>query len=91
MDGSGYPEGLSGQSIPLLARILAVADAFDAMTTDRPYRSRMAVERAIDILRAEVDQGKLDPEVVRALTTMVRTEGRENGTVTSLVDGNTPL
>jgi HAMP domain-containing protein len=53
-DGRGYPDGLSGYDIPLFGRILAVADAFDAMTSDRPYRKGMSVERALSIL----DEGK---------------------------------
>jgi HD-GYP domain-containing protein (c-di-GMP phosphodiesterase class II) len=51
VDGRGYPEGLIGQSIPLLARILAVADAFDAMNTSRPYRSAIPAGRVDQILR----------------------------------------
>lgn len=50
-DGAGYPEGLSGDAIPLLARILAVADSFDAMNTSRPYRKAMPVELVDQILR----------------------------------------
>jgi HD-GYP domain-containing protein (c-di-GMP phosphodiesterase class II) len=50
-DGRGYPEGLSGDSIPLVARILAVADSFDAINTSRPYRNAMAPERVDQILR----------------------------------------
>ncbi|HOJ81377.1 MAG TPA: HD domain-containing phosphohydrolase, partial [Clostridiales bacterium] len=46
IDGTGYPEGLSGDSIPLLARIISVADAFDAMLSDRAYRSRLTLEEA---------------------------------------------
>ncbi len=49
-DGKGYPDGLIGDSIPLFGRIIAVADAFDAMTSDRPYRKGMPKERAISIL-----------------------------------------
>ena len=49
-DGRGYPEGLAGEEIPLLARIISVADAFDAMTSDRIYRTKMELERAIDQL-----------------------------------------
>lgn len=45
-DGHGYPEGLSGEQIPLLARIVSVADTFDAMTTERPYRKAKSVEEA---------------------------------------------
>lgn len=50
MDGKGYPEGLKGEEIPFLARILAVADAFDAMTSDRLYRSRMELTEAVEQL-----------------------------------------
>lgn len=50
MDGTGYPHGLVGESIPLMGRILAVADGYDAMTSDRPYRKGMPRERAADIL-----------------------------------------
>jgi HD-GYP domain-containing protein (c-di-GMP phosphodiesterase class II) len=51
VDGSGYPEGLKGDEIPLLGRIVSVADAFDAMTTDRPYSKAMTIEAAIARLR----------------------------------------
>ncbi|MCA9057949.1 MAG: HD-GYP domain-containing protein, partial [Planctomycetaceae bacterium] len=51
VDGSGYPHGLKGDAIPLAARILAVADAYDAMTSNRPYRRGMPVEKAEGILR----------------------------------------
>lgn len=60
-DGKGYPDGLAGLSIPLYGRIIAVADAYDAMTSDRPYRKGMDHDRALDIL----EQGKgsqWDPE-----------------------------
>ena len=49
-EGSGYPDGLSGTEIPIGARILAVLDCFDALTSDRPYRARLAVDEAIAIL-----------------------------------------
>lgn len=51
-NGCGYPDGLVGEAIPLLARIIAVADAFDSMTTDRPYRSALSMSAALDRLRA---------------------------------------
>ncbi|MCL9970901.1 HD domain-containing protein [Anoxybacillus kestanbolensis] len=50
IDGKGYPDGLKGEDIPLFGRIIAVADAFDAMTSDRPYRKGMHVEKAVSIL-----------------------------------------
>ncbi|PKQ19212.1 MAG: hypothetical protein CVT66_11250 [Actinobacteria bacterium HGW-Actinobacteria-6] len=62
-DGTGYPEGLSGEKIPYLARVLAVADAYDAMITDRPYRKAMPTEDArAELLACAGTQ--FDPEVV---------------------------
>jgi hypothetical protein len=61
----GYPHGLAGDEIPLGARIIAVVDAFDAMTTDRSYRPGASVERATQVLRDEADR-QFDPSVVRA-------------------------
>ncbi|WP_416829009.1 HD domain-containing phosphohydrolase [Ectobacillus polymachus] len=51
-DGNGYPEGLSGENIPLFGRIMAVADAYDAMTSDRPYRKGMPSEKALSIIHS---------------------------------------
>ncbi len=64
-DGSGYPAGLSGEEIPLLARILTVADSYEAMTADRPYRQGMSVDDAIAELRACAG-AQFDPGVVEA-------------------------
>ncbi len=64
-DGQGYPDGLSGRAIPWLARLVAVADTFDAMTTDRPYRVGLTSEEAF----AEIDKGigvQFDPECAAA-------------------------
>jgi HD-GYP domain-containing protein (c-di-GMP phosphodiesterase class II) len=69
-DGSGYPDGLRGDDIPLSARIFAVADSFDAMTSDRPYRGSIGIERAL----AEIRGGsgtQFDPEVVRVFVDMI--------------------
>lgn len=64
-DGKGYPEGLKGKQIPLLASIIAVADTFDAMTTDRPYRRAMTKEEArLELKRYSGAQ--FDPEVIKA-------------------------
>jgi HD-GYP domain-containing protein (c-di-GMP phosphodiesterase class II) len=65
INGHGYPAGLVGESIPLSARILAVADAYDAMTSDRPYRSGMPSEKAESILRAESNK-TWDSDIVNA-------------------------
>lgn len=55
-DGAGYPQGLQGEAIPIMGRILAVADAFDAMTSSRPYRQAMPREKAYAIIRAGAGQ-----------------------------------
>jgi len=65
LDGGGYPDGLSGDRIPLGARVIAVADTFDAMTSGRPYRPALSHEQALDILRREAGI-QLDPQVVDA-------------------------
>lgn len=67
MDGQGYPDGLSGEAIPLAARITAVADAFDAMTTDRPYRKGMEIDTALAIFENEINSGQWDPLCVKML------------------------
>lgn len=64
-DGNGYPSGLRGNSIPLGARIICVVDAFDAMTSDRPYRKAMSVDAAILELKRGM-QTQFDPDVVTA-------------------------
>ncbi|MGN0031541.1 MAG: HD-GYP domain-containing protein [Candidatus Gastranaerophilaceae bacterium] len=66
VDGSGSPEGLKGQSIPLGSRIIAVADAYSAMTSDRPYRKAMPNDKALEILQQEKDI-KWDADVIDAL------------------------
>ncbi|MGB9825067.1 MAG: HD-GYP domain-containing protein [Desulfofundulus sp.] len=59
-DGTGYPDGLEGNGIPLEARILALADIFDALTSSRPYRSPLCLEEALKVM-AEIRGKKLDP------------------------------
>ena len=69
-DGSGAPEGLKGQSIPFGSRIIAAADAYCALTSDRPYRKAMPVEKALEIMKEEAGT-KWDPVVVNALSEAV--------------------
>jgi HD-GYP domain-containing protein (c-di-GMP phosphodiesterase class II) len=66
INGSGYPKGLAGNEIPLEARIVAVADIFDALTSQRPYKEAWSNERAFDMLKKLVGS-KLDEDCVRVL------------------------
>jgi HD-GYP domain-containing protein (c-di-GMP phosphodiesterase class II) len=70
MDGRGYPYGLKGDQIPMMARIIAVADTLDAMTTNRPYQSARELGFAMEQIRA-LGTTKFDPVVVRALDAVV--------------------
>jgi HD-GYP domain-containing protein (c-di-GMP phosphodiesterase class II) len=65
-DGSGYPDGLKGEDIPMIAAIIAVADAFDAMTSDRPYRAGFSKERAIREIH-EFSEVWFNPKAVKAI------------------------
>jgi response regulator RpfG family c-di-GMP phosphodiesterase len=69
-DGKGYPRGLKSEEIPMVARIIAVADAFDAMTTDRPYRERASIEEACKEI-AKNSGKQFDPQVVKAFLSAV--------------------
>ncbi len=74
-DGTGYPDGLKGDEIPLGARIIAVADAYDAMTTDRPYRKALGKPEAI--LRLKNASGtQFDPTAVGAILSILDGRGR---------------
>jgi HD-GYP domain-containing protein (c-di-GMP phosphodiesterase class II) len=73
IDGKGYPEGISGEDIPLGARILAVADSYDAMTTDRPYRKALSKEIAVERLKKNSGT-QFDPIVVNAFIDVLKEE-----------------
>ena len=60
-DGTGYPYGLKGEDIPLSARIVSIADVYDALTSRRPYKEAFSHDKAIDIMKNE--EGKYDPEL----------------------------
>ena len=72
MDGSGYPDGLRGEDIPLKARILQIADIYDALTTDRPYRGALPPEEALQTLFNEAENGWLDATVVLKFSRICR-------------------
>lgn len=71
LDGSGYPDGLKGDQIPLPVRILQTVDIYDAMTTDRPYRKALPPERAFQVMREEVKRGWWDSSLVDELETLI--------------------
>ena len=79
-DGRGYPEGLRGEQIPLLSRIIAVVDAYDAMTNDRAYRKALSVSAA----RSELQRcagSQFDPNIVREFVQMMEEDDRKRGIV----------
>lgn len=71
LDGSGYPFGLRGDELSIIARIAVVSDIYDAMTTDRPYRSAMTIDEALAIVRREAADGKLDVQVLGILEELI--------------------
>ena len=80
-DGTGYPRGLSGDAIPLMARIMSVADTYDAMTSHRAYRSAMKHQQAMDEIR-RCSGTQFDPAVVEAFCRGIevwRDRRREDG------------
>jgi putative two-component system response regulator len=72
MDGSGYPDGLTGDAIPLLAQIMGIVDVYDALTTDRPYRGALSSEAAVAELESEAQRGLHRAELVREFATACR-------------------
>lgn len=71
-NGSGYPDGLTGNAIPLTARLLAVADVYDALASDRPYRPAMSHADSVRVMRADAAGGGLDRELVEVLAVELR-------------------
>src|SRR5690606_38930539 len=68
LNGSGYPERLAAADIPVQVRIITIADVFDALTaSDRPYKSAVSADRALDIITADAAGGMLDSDLVRIL------------------------
>jgi putative nucleotidyltransferase with HDIG domain len=71
-DGRGYPDQLAGEDIPLAARILCIADVYDALTTDRPYRKAFTREKALEIMRS--DAGAFDPALFAEFSGLITAE-----------------
>ena len=70
-NGSGYPDGLKGEQIPMTARVLQIADVYDALTTERPYKRPLSVEEALTTMVEEVEKGWWDPHVFNEFREMV--------------------
>jgi putative two-component system response regulator len=75
LDGSGYPDGLKDEGLSTVARIMAVADIFDALTSDRSYREAMSKKKAFNILRKEAMEGKLDRVIVEYMIEIIGEKG----------------
>jgi HD-GYP domain-containing protein (c-di-GMP phosphodiesterase class II) len=88
VDGKGYPYGLKGEDIPMMARIIAVSDTLDAITTNRPYQSAMEIDEALRIIR-KVAGSKFDLTVVEALEAVV--QSGKLRLAPSVVEVNTPV
>ena len=78
-DGNGYPDGLNGEDIPFLARIVAIADAWDAMTSNRVYRDGMSDQMALTILEREKGWGQWDPYLIEEFIKIIRKENGSSG------------
>ncbi|MBI9012958.1 MAG: HD domain-containing protein [Clostridiales bacterium] len=74
LDGTGYPDGLKGDEIILESRILAVADIFDALYTDRPYKTKFTIEKTLEILKEEASANKIDSDVVDIVSNLIENE-----------------
>jgi HD-GYP domain-containing protein (c-di-GMP phosphodiesterase class II) len=89
IDGSGYPFGLAGEQLTMPMRILAIADVYEALVSDRPYRPAYAPQAALDVIRPDVPSG-LDPDAFAALETLVRRDAARPG-LGHLSGGRPPL
>jgi putative two-component system response regulator len=87
-DGSGYPDGLKGEKIPLTARILQVTDVYDALTTDRPYRKAFSSEKAFEIMRDEMKRGWWDKFILEEFEALVQKEQRRDRALIAEVPAN---
>jgi putative two-component system response regulator len=86
LDGSGYPDGLRGEQIPLIAQIIGVVDVFDAITTRRPYQRAIPTDQAAEVLRDQVRRGWRSSDVVEPFIAIV-----ENGRLERFAEANVPV
>jgi putative two-component system response regulator len=83
LDGSGYPDGLRGSQLPILAQIIGVVDVFDAVTTERPYQQAKRPEEGFELLRQQVRKGWRDADLVEKFAAIV-----DSGRLETFADGN---
>src|SRR5262249_29575117 len=88
LDGQGYPDGLSGDRIPFVVRILAVADVYDSLASARPYRAALPHQRCLDILRMNANEGGLDPDLANAFSTVAAALLQTGGIAQMANDGS---
>jgi putative two-component system response regulator len=72
LDGSGYPDGLRGDAIPVTARVLQIVDVYDALTTERPYKKALSISEALETMKQEVCKGWWDPHIFEEFERLVR-------------------
>lgn len=75
-DGSGYPDGLAGDNIPFFSRIITLADAYDAMSSDRPYRKKFSIDKIIDEIQ-NLSGSQFDPEIADVFISVIRKQPKE--------------
>jgi putative two-component system response regulator len=80
LDGSGYPDGLRGKEIPIVAQIIGLVDVYDALTSDRPYQPAKSIDEALLVLRQQVERGWREPELVEHFAAIVRSGNLETFT-----------
>ncbi len=90
MDGSGYPDGLVGEEIPLWSRILLIVDTYDAMTTTRAYRRALSHEEAMEIMAHEVGS-RSDPLIFQAFTQMIEASPLRAAPTTPILESDHPM
>ena len=86
-DGSGYPDGLRGNQIPIIAQIVGLVDAYDAITTERPYQRAHSVEEGLSVLRQQAERGWREPELVERFAAIVRSGQLETFTPAPVLTG----
>ena len=90
-DGNGYPDGLAGEEIPLLARVFQILDAFDALTSERPYKPAMTAEQSLKTLEQEAAEGKWDPRLLREFLAFGRQPGGHLGRLSRESNGSSAI